>query len=99
VQALGELLAGVPVLWNHRVRHGDPASVLLEVAEDVDAPFVVVGIHGTGRARMQSAMLGHRSVSHAAIGRGLRPVVVVPAGSAGTSPWPVGPTGRHERVR
>jgi nucleotide-binding universal stress UspA family protein len=96
-QALATMLGGVPVLWDHRVHQGDPAMVLVEVAEDVDAPFIVVGTHGTGRARVQSAMLGHRSVSHAAIGRGLRPVVVVPAGGAGTSPWSAAPTGRHER--
>ncbi|MCD2195269.1 universal stress protein [Actinomycetospora endophytica] len=99
-QALLELLAHAPVVWDRRVRQGDPASVLLVVAEEVDAPFVVVGTHGTGRARVQSALLGHRSVSKAAIGRGSRPVLVVPAGSAGTSPWrPAGPAGRHERGR
>lgn len=97
-EMLRELLANAPVLWDRRVRQGHPATVLLAVAAEVDAPFVVVGTHGTGRARVQSALLGHRSVSHAAIDRGDRPVLVVPAGSAGTSPWRAeGPAGRHER--
>jgi nucleotide-binding universal stress UspA family protein len=99
LEALHALLAPVPVIWDHRLRQGDPASVLLAVADEVDAPFVVVGTHGTGRARVESALLGHRSVSHAAIGRGARPVLVVPAGSAGTAAWEAGPTGRHERAR
>jgi nucleotide-binding universal stress UspA family protein len=100
IEALRALLAAVPLVWDHRLRQGDPAAVLVETADEVDAPFVVVGTHGTGRARVESALLGHRSVSHAAIGRGARPVLVVPAGSAGTSAWEAGgPPGRHERVR
>lgn len=99
LEVLRNLLGGVPVIWDHRVRQGEAASVLVAIAEDVDAPFVVVGTHGTGRARVESALLGHRSVSHAAIGRGRRPVLVVPAGSAGTAHAEVaGPPGRHERA-
>lgn len=96
-QALRELLADAPVIWDHRVRRGDPAAVLMTVADEAGAP-VVVGTHGTGRARVESALLGHRSVSRAAIGSGRRPVLVVPAGSAGTGPWrSTDAPGRHER--
>ena len=98
-QALGELLADAPLVWDRRVRQGDPAAVLMALADEVDAPFVVVGTHGTGRARVGSALLGHRSVSHAAIGLGHRPVLIVPAGSAGTSPpRAAGTSGQPERA-
>ena len=98
-EVLRELLEPTSLPWDHRVRQGDPAAVLVAEAEAVDAPFVVVGTHGTGRARVESALLGHRSVSHAAIGRGRRPVLVVPAGSAGTAPWgSPAPAGRHEHA-
>ncbi len=98
-QELRRLLTDVLLVWDRRVRQGDPATVLMAVADEVGAPFVVVGTHGTGRARVESALLGHRSVSHAAIGRGGRPVLVVPARSSDTERRPAtGPPGRHERV-
>ncbi len=82
------LLAGSEVVWDREVREGDPATVLSAVAEAVGAPFVVLGTHGEGRSRVGGALLGHRSVSHRAIARCHRPVLVVPEGarppSAGT---------------
>lgn len=83
--AVRSLLAGSGVTWDREVLEGDPATVLARVAEAVDAPFVVVGTHGEGRVRLGSALLGHRSVSHGAVARGHRPVLVVPEGARSPS--------------
>ena len=55
---------------------GDPAEVLLRVADVRDAREIVVGSRGLGRFR---SLLG--SVSHALIERSKRPVVIVPRGA------------------
>ena len=55
---------------------GDPAEVLLRVAQSRDAREIVVGSRGFGRFR---SVLG--SVSHALLQRADRPVVIVPKGA------------------
>ena len=64
------------------VRHGDPASTILEVAGEVDADLVVLG----GRSHDGQAELLPDSVDRAVAGRADRPTLVVPA--AGSPRWP-----------
>ncbi len=81
--AVGRLLAEHVGTWTHRVERGDPAVVLTQVADQVGAPFIVVGTHGEGRGRLNSLLLGHHSVSHATVKLGRHPVLVVPQGASG----------------
>ena len=67
--------AGVGAAASLRVELGDPASALLDVADEVGAQLLVVG--SRGRDLVRSSLLG--SVSQQTIARMLRPVVVVPA--------------------
>lgn len=55
---------------------GDPADLLLRVAQSRDAREIVVGSRGRGRFR---SILG--SVSHELLERADRPVVIVPKGA------------------
>src|SRR5262245_15888609 len=57
------------------IRSGDPATTVLEVADDIDADLVVVGSRGGG-ARADP-LLG--SVARTVAGRGRRPTLVVPS--------------------
>lgn len=60
-----------------RVEVGDPATVILGVAENEDAALLVTGTRGRGA--LAAAILG--SVSTAAVSRSTCPVMVVPEGS------------------
>ena len=69
--------------WTYRAAHGEPAELLAEVADEVDALMVVVGARRDGAAAAISHLLS-RSVSKDLLEHGAgRPVLVVPRGSAG----------------
>ncbi|MGD9570771.1 MAG: universal stress protein [Thermoleophilia bacterium] len=77
---LEDLLADLPADGHDRhVEIGAPAPVLLALARDRDAAFVVLGSRGLGG--VARAVLG--SVSRAALASAPCPVVIVPAGRAG----------------
>lgn len=65
-------------LTARRVEMGEPAHVLVDVAEAHEAEFIVVGTRGRGR--VASAILG--SVSSTVVSLASCPVLVVPAGAA-----------------
>lgn len=81
-QVVEGLLAGYEGPWDRRVERGDPAEVLSRVADEVGAPFLVVGTHAESGADLGRRLLGHHSVSRAAVGLGRYPVLVVPEGIA-----------------
>jgi nucleotide-binding universal stress UspA family protein len=58
--------------WRAEIVYGSPAEVLLSLARDLDASFVVVGSRGVG----DEQALG--STSHHVVHHSDRPVVVVP---------------------
>jgi nucleotide-binding universal stress UspA family protein len=58
--------------WRAEIVYGSPAEVLLSLARDLDASFVVVGSRGIG----DEQALG--STSHHVVHHSDRPVVVVP---------------------
>jgi nucleotide-binding universal stress UspA family protein len=62
---------GVP--WSYLVREGEPSHVLREVAEDVDASFIVVGRQGWSAAH--EMLVG--TVSNRLVHRSDRPVLLV----------------------
>ncbi|MFN3258825.1 MAG: universal stress protein [Ilumatobacter sp.] len=62
--------------WSWKVEDGAPIDVLLRVADEVDAGFVVVGSHGAGHS--DEPLLG--STSHWVVRNSHRPVIVVPPG-------------------
>lgn len=59
-----------------RLVHGSPAEAIMDVADEVDADFVVAGARGLGRLKM--LMLG--STSSKMVQASRRPVVIVPPG-------------------
>lgn len=61
-----------------RLVHGSPAEALLDVADAVDASFVVLGARGRGR--LEGLLLG--STSSKAVQASRRPVIVVPPAEA-----------------
>ncbi len=61
--------------WRAEIVYGSPAEVLLSLARDLDASFVVVGSRGVG----DEQALG--STSHHVVHHSDRPVVVVPPAS------------------
>jgi len=63
--------------WTAHLRDGNPAEVLLHVADEIDAALMVVGARGVGGN--PNLMLG--STSHHVVHHGLCPTVVVPPGS------------------
>ncbi|MBW2187683.1 MAG: universal stress protein [Deltaproteobacteria bacterium] len=56
------------------VHHGNPASVVLDVAERLDADLIVIGSHGKGR--VSHAFLG--SMAKRLLRKSVRPVLVIP---------------------
>ena len=67
------LLQGDPsIRWRAEIVYGSPADVLLDMAHDLQASFVVVGSRGTG----EELLLG--STSNHVVHHSDRPVVVVP---------------------
>jgi nucleotide-binding universal stress UspA family protein len=69
------LLAGTGVEWSYRIVQDDPAHALTQVAQELDALFIVVGASGRGLAQR----LRHGSVPQMLMRRQRRPVLVVPA--------------------
>jgi nucleotide-binding universal stress UspA family protein len=61
------------------VAMGPPASVLTDIARELDAHEIVLGARGLGRVR---ALLG--SVSHEVLRRADRPVLVIPSDAVPT---------------
>lgn len=57
-----------------KVSHGSPASVVMEIAELLDADLIVIGSHGKGKVR--HAFVG--SVAKRLVRKSLRPVLVIP---------------------
>jgi len=75
------VLADAPGSWSYHAGDGDPAGLLIEVAEEIDALMIIVGSRGEGIAATFERVLSG-SVSRAVLRRQHRPVLVVP--SAGT---------------
>lgn len=73
------VLADWPGQWDYRLRRGDPAHALAEVAAELGARMIVVGSrHGSGLAVALERLAGTtRSVAHA-LERADIPVLVVP---------------------
>ena len=74
---VARLLAESPVPWTYEALHGEPAAVLSRAATEHDALMIVVGSRGEGLRRALTRLVDP-SVSHGVIGRGHRPVLVVP---------------------
>lgn len=64
---------GVPTVT--RIAHGNPAEVVCDLADEVDADMIVVGARGLGR--LESLLLG--STSSRVVNASMRPVLVIPA--------------------
>ena len=71
----GAPLAARGVATETRVAHGNPAEVLCDLAEEIDADLIVVGARGLGR--LESLLLG--STSSRVVNSSSRPVLVIPA--------------------
>ncbi len=63
--------AGVPV--SHLIRHGEPAEMILEVAEELGVKHIVMGTHG--RRGIERALVG--SVAERVVRRSGCPVTIV----------------------
>jgi len=70
--ALSHQMAG----WSYRAGYGDPAELLVAVAEETDALMIIVGSRGEGWRAALDRLLSP-SVSHRVIQRCHRPVLVV----------------------
>jgi nucleotide-binding universal stress UspA family protein len=70
--ALDHHIAG----WSYRAGYGDPAELLVAVAEETDALMIIVGSRGEGWKAALDRLLAP-SVSHRVIQRCRRPVLVV----------------------
>jgi len=62
--------------WAYHAQHGDPARLLVEVADEHDALMIIVGSRGEG-GRQWLERLFDPSVSHRVIREGRRPILVV----------------------
>jgi nucleotide-binding universal stress UspA family protein len=72
-----QALAGHRFGWSYETRHGEPADVLIQVAEERDALLIVVGRHEHGVSERLRRLIDG-SVSHRLTNRCGRPVLVVP---------------------
>lgn len=70
-----ELLDGSDLAWTYREQYGDPARALVDLADEVDAAYLVVG--ATRRGAMRH-LLGGESVVKNLVAHQHRPVLVVP---------------------
>jgi nucleotide-binding universal stress UspA family protein len=76
-------LVDLPGSWTYHAAHGDPVTLLCQVADSHDALMFIVGSRGEGARRVISRLLGTRpSVSHGLIARSHRPVLVIPPHAA-----------------
>lgn len=80
-------LTGSAVDWEYRALTGEPATALAELADTVDAGYIVVGTRHRGiRASVEEFFTGSVAVHLAH--RQHRPVVVVPLDASGqAAPW------------
>ena len=79
-------LADLPGSWTYHAAHGDPVTLLRQVADRYDALMFIVGSRGESAGGVISRLLGTRpSVSHGLIARSHRPVLVIPPHAAGDS--------------
>lgn len=78
---ISDTLARDDVAWTYHVKHGDPARALAQLADDVDAAYLVVGATHPGALRH---VLGGTSVAAQLIKLQPRPVLVVPEPDAGS---------------
>ena len=72
---VADALARAEVAWTYHEQRGDPARRLAELADEVDAAFLVVGGPHGG---MMHHLLGGESVSRRLLHVQPRPVLVVP---------------------
>ncbi|NQX05416.1 universal stress protein [Rathayibacter sp. VKM Ac-2856] len=85
-------LSGTAVDWTLRTVQGEPALVLTDVAEEVDARMIVVGTREAGMLAGIAEFLSGSVAVHLAH-RQHRPVLVVPRADGGTRrrvPWATG---------
>ncbi|MBW0118937.1 MULTISPECIES: universal stress protein [Pseudonocardia] len=76
-RAVRDVAGGALGGWSYHAGRGDPADLLVALAQEVDALMIVVGTQGEGVSAVFERVLD-RSVSHAVIHRQHRPVLVVP---------------------
>jgi nucleotide-binding universal stress UspA family protein len=76
-ESIAAALEGSDVPWTYHEEHGEPADRIAELAESVDASYIVVGATHRGLV----ALIGG-SVSKRLVRLQSRPVVVVPEPSA-----------------
>ena len=75
-------LSSFEVFWTYHAWRGNPAALLIKVADEYDALMVVIGASREGLAPAVSHLL-NPSVSRGLTGRrGRRPVLVVPGNAA-----------------
>ncbi len=72
---VGDILGDVDVAIQREIVEGRPAEGLIDLADERDAPLIVVGTKGDGV--FKSAVLG--STPHKLLSWSTRPVLVVPA--------------------
>lgn len=75
-------LAGFGGAWEFYRRHGDPAAVLAQIAEETDAAMIVLGAPRRGPVAIMERLLGE-SVAAAEMHAAVRPVVLVPERAGG----------------
>lgn len=75
------VLADAPASWTYHAGHGDPADLVIAVAEETDALMIIVGSRGEGPAAAFERLLSG-SVSRAVLRRQHRPVLIVPVAEA-----------------
>lgn len=73
-------LAGSGVDWTLHVGEGDPARIVAELADSVEAYCIVLGSRGEGFGAFLERLV-RPSVTHALIRDQRRPVVVIPSDS------------------
>ncbi|ODU06864.1 MAG: hypothetical protein ABS81_03445 [Pseudonocardia sp. SCN 72-86] len=81
-------LADSPASWTYHAGRGDPAELVIAVAEETDALMIILGSRGEGLGAAVERLLSG-SVSRAVMRHQHRPVLVVPTAET---------TDRHEDV-
>lgn len=70
-------LADSPASWTYHAAHGDPASLIIQLAEETDALMTIVGSRGEGIGASIERLFGG-SVSRTVLRHQRRPVLIVP---------------------
>ncbi|WP_164842765.1 universal stress protein [Actinoplanes solisilvae] len=71
------LLADLATPWTYHLEHMDPTRLITALCDEHNALMIIIGTRGEGSAAILSRLL-ERSVSHALLRTGHRPVLIVP---------------------